>query len=106
MLGLSFHQGKGTDLDYTFAKYWFYKSAKQSYANAQFMYAFMLQSGDGGESEPLKAMVWAELAARNGKADSTDISDLSKLLVDDIDQATVPMLVSQCLATDYEDCPK
>jgi hypothetical protein len=66
----------------------------------------MLQAGDGGESEPFKALVWAELAKRNGKTDASDISDLSRLLVDDIQQARVPALASQCLETNYEQCPK
>ena len=106
MLGLSYHQGKGVGLDYEFAKYWFYKSAVQSYANAQFMYAYMLQAGDGGESEPLKALVWSELAERNGKTDASDISNLSRLLVEDAEQARVPALASQCLESNYEQCPK
>ena len=106
MLGLAYHQGKGVGLDYEFAKYWFLKSAKQSYANAQFMLAFMLQAGDGGEPEPLKALVWSELARRNGKADADDISNLSKLLVGDEDIAKALVYADQCLATNYEKCPQ
>ena len=106
MLGLAYHQGKGVGLDYEFAKYWFLKSAKQSYANAQFMLAFMLQAGDGGEPEPLKALVWSELARRNGKTDADDISNLSKLLVGDEDIAKALVYADQCLATNYEKCPQ
>ena len=93
-------------LDYEFAKYWFYKAAIQGYANAQFMYAYMLQAGDGGESEPAKALVWSELASRNGKTDASDISNLSKLLVDDDELAKVPALARQCLESNYQQCPK
>ena len=32
--------------------------------NAQLMYAFMLQAGEGGESEPSKAIVWAKIAEK------------------------------------------
>ena len=106
MLGLSYHQGKGVALDYAFAKYWFHKSAIQDYANAQFMYAYMLQAGDGGESEPMKALVWSELASRNGKTDASDISNLSKLLVDDDELAKVPDLARQCIESNYQQCPK
>jgi TPR repeat protein len=93
-------------LDYEFAKYWFLKSAKQSYANAQFMLAFMLQAGDGGEPEPFKALVWSELARRNGKTDADDISNLSKLLVGDEDIAKALVYADQCLETNYEKCPQ
>ncbi len=104
MLGLAYHQGKGVGLDYEFAKYWFLKSAKQSYANAQFMLALMLQAGDGGEPEPFKALVWSELARRNGKTDADDISNLSKSLVGDEDVARTLVYADQCLETNYEKC--
>lgn len=104
MLGLAYHQGKGVGLDYEFAKYWFLKSAKQSYANAQFMLAFMLQAG--GEPERFKALVWSELARRNGKTDADDISNLSKLLVKDEDIAKALVYADQCLKTNYEKCPQ
>lgn len=106
MLGLAYHQGKGVGLDYEFAKYWFLKSAKQSYANAQFMLALMLQAGDGGEPEPFKALVWSELARRNGKTDADDISNLSKSLVGDEDVARALVYADQCLETNYEKCPQ
>jgi len=106
MLGLAYHQGKGVPLDYEFAKYWFLKSAKQSYANGQFMLAFMFQAGDGGDSEPFKALVWSELARRNGKADASDISDLSKLLVADEEIPKAVAYADECVKTNYEECPQ
>ena len=57
MLALAYHQGQGVTMNYKFAKVWYLESAKQGYANAQFMYAFMLQAGDMGEPDPLKALV-------------------------------------------------
>ena len=106
MVGLAYHQGKGVPLDYELAKYWFLKSAKQSYANGQFMLAFMFQAGDGGDSEPAKALVWSELARRNGKADASDISDLSKLLVADEEIPKAITYADECVKTNYEKCPQ
>mgnify|MGYP000647756074 FL=1 len=106
MLGLAYHQGKGVPLDYEFAKYWFLQSAKQSYANGQFMLAFMFQAGDGGNSEPFKALVWSELARRNGKTDASDISDLSKLLVADEEIPKAIGVADECVKTNYKKCPQ
>ena len=79
-LAVAYLQGQGVTMDYKFAKHWFLESAKQGYANAQFMYAYMLQAGDMGEPDPLKALVWSEVAQRNGKKEAMeDIGALSKL---------------------------
>ena len=84
MLGLVLPSGQGGGVwIMSLPNTGFTKRQFKNYANAQFMYAYMLQAGDGGESEPIKALIWSELARRNGKTDASDISNLSKLLVDD-----------------------
>ncbi len=105
MLALAYHQGQGVSMDYKFAKYWYLMSAKQAYANAQFMYAFMLQAGEIGDPAPLKALVWSEVAKRNGKLDSSDVGDQSKLQLDDEEIAAAMELAELCLSSNYQSCP-
>lgn len=105
MLALCYHYGQGVSIDYTFAKTWYLKSAQQGYANAQFMYAFMLQAGEIGDPEPLKALAWSEVAKRNGKADSDDVGDQSRLLLDDAEIAEAMKLADVCLSSAYQSCP-
>ena len=52
MIGLMYHQGHGVAVNFERARTWFLKAAKQGYANAQFMYAYMVQSGEGEKSDP------------------------------------------------------
>ena len=105
MLALAYHQGQGVEINYKFAKVWYLESAKQGYANAQFMYAFMLQAGDLGKPDPLKALVWSEVARRNGREDSSDIGDLSKLQLTDEEIGKATQLAELCLTSNYESCP-
>jgi TPR repeat protein len=105
MLALAYHQGQGVTMNYKFAKVWYLESAKQGYANAQFMYAFMLQAGDLGEPDPLKALAWSEVARRNGREDSSDIGDLSKLQLTEEEIAKASQLAELCLSSNYKSCP-
>ena len=91
--------------DFDRARVWFLKAAKLGSANAQFMYAFMLQAGEIGDPAPLKALVWSEVAKRNGKLDSSDVGDQSKLQLDDEEIATAMELAELCLSSNYESCP-
>ena len=105
MLALAYNQGQGVTMNYKFAKVWYLESAKQGYANAQFMYAFMLQAGDMGEPDPLKALAWSEVARRNGREDSSDIGDLSKLQLTEEEIAKASQLAELCLSSNYKSCP-
>ena len=114
-VGMLYYHGYGTAQNYRVAISWFNRAAQSDLADSQymlglayhqFMLAFMLQAGDGGDSEPFKALVWAELARRNGKMDTADISGLSKLLVDDEDVANALVSADRCLETNYEQCPQ
>ena len=105
MLALAYHQGQGVTMNYKFAKVWYLESSKQGYANAQFMYAFMLQAGDLGEPDPLNALAWSEVARRNGREDSSDIGDLSKLQLNDEEIAKASQLAELCLSSNYKSCP-
>jgi TPR repeat protein len=108
MLGLMYHQGHERDADYDLAREWFLKSAKRAYANAQFMYAYMLQSSQGGgeDAEPQKAMVWAALSEHNGKTDAISITSVAAMQLEDNEISAVQGIVDQCLATDYAQCPE
>ena len=105
MLALAYHQGHGVTMNYKFAKVWYLESAKQGYANAQFMYAYMLQAGDLGKPDPLNALVWSEVARRNGREDSTDNGDLSKLQLSEEEIVKAGQLTDLCLSSNYESCP-
>ncbi|MBT7375125.1 MAG: hypothetical protein HN817_04265 [Porticoccaceae bacterium] len=106
MLGLSEYRGMGREINQGAARVWFLKSALLGYANAQFMYAYMLQSGDGGESEPSTAMVWSSIAGRNGKSGAAAISSMSAQLMTDAQLNDVEAMIEQCLNTNYADCPQ
>lgn len=107
MVGLAFYQGEGVKLDYARAKANFLKSALVGYGPAQFMYSYMLQAGEGAESPaPLKALIWAEIAEKNGQTAASDISNTAKLLLDDKQIKKVARIVEKCMASSLSSCPK
>ena len=107
MLGLAYYQGEGVKLDYSKAKTFFLKSAVLKYGPAQFMYSYMLQAGEGAkEPAPLKALIWAEIARKNGQSGATDISNTAKLLLEDQQINMVSKIVKKCLASNLKTCPK
>mgnify|MGYP006235967951 FL=1 len=107
MLGLAFYQGEGVKLDYSRAKTYFLKSALLKYGPAQFMYSYMLQAGEGAKDPaPLKALIWAEIAKKNGQSSASDISNTAKLLLTDQEIDKVSVVVQKCLASNLKTCPK
>ena len=89
------------------AKAYFLKSALLKYGPAQFMYSYMLQAGEGAkEPAPLKALIWAEIAKKNGQSSATDISNTAKLLLDDQQINKVSKVIQKCLTSNLKTCPK
>ena len=107
MLGLAFYQGEGVKLDFMRAKLNFRKSALADYGPAQFMYSYMLQAGEGAkEPSPMKALIWAEIARRNGQSSASDISNTAKLLLNDEQIGKIAGIIEKCLASNLSSCPK
>tara|TARA_A100001015_G_scaffold278159_1_gene338070 strand:+ start:383 stop:706 length:324 start_codon:yes stop_codon:yes gene_type:complete len=105
MTGLMYHQGEGVAMDYKFAKYWYLLSAKQGYANSQFMYAFMLQAGEVSDPDPFNALVWSTVAGKNGKLDHADVGDQAKLQLEDDQIVEALKLADICVNSNYSTCP-
>ena len=68
------------------------------------MFAYMLQAGDGGKSQPEVAVVWALLAEKNGISDARDIAYHAELMLSDQQMATAKKVVEKCLSTNLRDC--
>ena len=65
------------------------KSARKNHPESQFMFAFMLQAGEGLLPDPLRAYSWALLAELNGQQEADSIYNLSALALgeDEVTQA-------------------
>lgn len=101
-----YHEGYGVIMDWSSARLWFLKSAKAGYANAQFMFAFMLQAGEGGQSEPLKAMVWALVSEKNGKDDAFAITVPAEMTLTKVEVEKAKEMANLCLGSNYKSCPE
>jgi TPR repeat protein len=106
MLGVIYHEGHGVAINFEQARHWFLTAAKQGYANAQLMYAFMLQAGFGAPSDPAKAMVWAKIAEINGAENSIKVSIPSGMTLSDLEIETAEKIAAECLASEYQKCPE
>ena len=105
MLGLMYHQGHGVAVNFERARLWFLKASKQGYANAQFMYAYMIQSGEGEKSDPPRAMVWALVAEKNGKSDSVAITVPASMTMTELEVSTAEKIAQECFLSNYQNCP-
>ena len=59
------------------------------------MYAFMLQAGEGGDSEPFSAYVWGKIAELNGSDAAIDITTLSTVQLEDEEEIIKQNKLSQ-----------
>ena len=105
MLGLAYENGNGSPLDYTAARKLLLSSALKNYAPAQMMYAFMLQAGEGGDSDSFKAYIWAKVAEKNGQASAIDITSIANLALDDEELIEAETIVNDCLNIGLNICP-
>ena len=105
MIGLMYHQGQGVAVNFERARTWLLKAAKQGYANAQFMYAFMIQAGEGEKSDPTRAMVWALVAEMNGKTDSVAITVPASMTMSELEISTAKKIANECFQSNYQNCP-
>ena len=123
MLGKMLFEGLGVEEDVFEARKLFLEAAKTGYAEAQFAYAFVAQSGAGFVAperrfpwlsnkedfgDPLIAYVWSQLANRNGfkTEDNVQLSEIAYIMLgerrEDID---IEQIIARCVETQYEDCP-
>ncbi len=93
-------------INYERAKLWFLKSAKQGYANAQFMRAFMVQAGEGERSNPPMAMVWALVAEKNGKENTVKITVPASMTMTELEITTAEKIANECFQSNYQNCPE
>ncbi len=107
MLGEYYRAGLGgLQRDGALALSWFLRAARKGHPGAQLMAASIYFSGEGWRAEPLKAMVWAELARQNGEAQADQLAGRAgkalraTQLQEAIQQAGI------CLRTGYRDCPE
>ena len=105
MIGLMYHQGHSVAISFERAKTWFLKAAKQGYANAQFMYAYMIQAGEGEKSDPPRAMAWALVAEMNGKTDSVAITVPASMTMSELEVNAAEKIASECFQSNYQNCP-
>jgi TPR repeat protein len=109
MLGLIYYQGHGVRKSLLRAKGFFLEAATHNSSNAQFMLSFMFQTGEGhaeDKAEPVKAFIWAHVAQRNGYNDAESVLSFSRMQVTETVQKKALELVSACIESDYERCPK
>ena len=97
---------EGTELNYEEAKRLFLSAARKNYAPAQLMYAFMLQAGEGGDSQPFSAYVWGKIAELNGSEAAIDVTTLSNVQLEDEEIIEAEEVVANCRANDLTECPE
>ena len=109
MLGLIYYQGHGIRKSPRRAKEFFLEAATHNSSNGQFMLSFMFQAGEGhpeDKAEPVKAFIWAHVAQRNGYNDAESVLSFSRMQVTETVQKKALELVSTCIESNYERCPK
>ena len=67
-LGLMYSHGQGVKQDYSKAREWWEKAAKQEYADAQYNLGLMYATGKGVKQDYSKARAGFEKAAKQGDA--------------------------------------
>jgi TPR repeat protein len=106
MLALAKQQGKGTALDYAGARTLFLSAARKNYGDAQLMYAFMQQAGEGADSNPFSGYVWGKIAEANGVETAVDVTAISAILLSDEETARAESTIAMCLAEGLNECPE
>jgi len=84
----------------------FLSSARKNYTPAQMMYSFMLQAGEGGDSQPFSAYVWGKIAESNGSESAIDITTISGIQLEERDIMEAEEVIAECLTTSLSLCPE
>jgi TPR repeat protein len=123
MLGKMLFEGLGVEQNMFKARTLFLEAAKTGFAESQFAYAYVVQSGAGAVApktrfswlstkkdlgDPLIAFVWSQLAFRNGfqTEDNVQLSEIAYIMMGkkretiDLDK-----IIARCIDTQYADCP-
>jgi len=70
------------------------------------MYSFMLQAGEGSDSQPFSAYVWGKIAESNGSESAIDITTISTIQLEDDEIIEAEGIIAQCLNISLTDCPE
>jgi TPR repeat protein len=122
MLGLIYYEGSDTQKNPIRARVHFQKAAVLGDINGQFMFAYMLASGEGKKEEKntfydfgsmfssdtnidLKtALLWARIALLNGYTEAETLAEFIKFQIDDNVILEIEELAEQCLQSEYQNC--
>jgi len=122
MLGLIYYEGNDTQKNPIRARVHFQKAALLGDINGQFMFAYMLASGEGKKEEKntfsdfgsifgtdsnidLKtAFLWARVASLNGYKDAENLAEFIKFQIDDNIVLEIEALAEKCLESAYQSC--
>ena len=122
MLGLIYYEGNDTQNNPIRARVHFQKAAALGDVNGQFMFAYMLASGEGKKEEKntfsdfgsifgsdsdidLKtALLWARIASLNDYTEAEILVEFIKFQIDDNVILEIEKLVEQCLQSEYRNC--
>ena len=123
MLGKMLFEGLAVEQDMFEARKLFLEAAKTGYAEAQFAYAYLAQSGAGivaperrfpwlsskeDFGDPLIAYVWSQLAYRNGfqTEDNEQLYEIAYIMIGERREVIdIEQIIERCVETQYEDCP-
>jgi TPR repeat protein len=122
MLGLIYYEGNDTQKNPIRARVHFQQAAELGDINGQFMFAYMLASGEGKKEEKntfsdfgsifesdsnidLKAaFLWARIASLNGYRDAENLAEFIRFQIDDNVILEIEALAEKCLESSYRNC--
>ena len=122
MLGLIYYEGNDTQKNPARARAHFQKAARRGDISGQYMFAYMLASGEGKKEEKgtfanfgsmfsddsnteLKtALLWASVASRDGYSDAANLAEFLKFQIDDDIVLEIEASAEQCWKSAYQQC--
>ena len=69
------------------------------------MFAFMLQAGEGIDSDHSGHMYGGKIAELNGSEEAIDVTSISTVLLEDEEVIEADNMVKQCLEKGLDNCP-
>lgn len=67
-LGIIYYAGRGVDVNYDEARWWFQSAAEQGHQKAQYALGYMYFEGEGVSKNSAEAVRWFKLSAEKGFA--------------------------------------